>query len=77
MLSVDEGNLPAFIYPKLTIETLEQGVNFEHISHLALMFLLLTLNMKLPAGLLITQPPFTCSKFTIETIEQRVKYVQS
>ena len=26
--------------------------NFEHILHLALVFLLLTLNMKLPAGLL-------------------------
>ena len=25
-------------------------VNFEHISHLALVFLLLTLNMQLPAG---------------------------
>ena len=25
-------------------------VNFEHISHLALVFVLLTLNMKLPAG---------------------------
>ena len=28
-------------------------VNFEHISHLALVFLLLTLNMKLPAGYVI------------------------
>ena len=27
---------------KLTIETLEQGVNFGHISHLALVFILLT-----------------------------------
>ena len=26
-------------------------VKFEHISHLALVFLLLTLNMKLPAGI--------------------------
>ena len=24
-----------------------------------------------------TQPPFTCSKLTIETLEQGVKYVQS
>ena len=24
-----------------------------------------------------TQPTFTCSKLTIETLEQRVKYVQS
>ena len=29
---------------------LEQGVNFEHMSHLILVFLLLTLNMQLPAG---------------------------
>ena len=30
---------------KFIIETLEQGANFEHISHLVLVFLLLTLNM--------------------------------
>ena len=50
---------PALTCSKLTIETLEQGVkkwrqwrrsgvfivNFEHISHLVLVFLLLTLNM--------------------------------
>ena len=46
---------PAFTCSKLTIETLEQGhhwrhfgvfiVNVEHISYLALVFLLLTLNM--------------------------------
>ena len=42
---------------KLTIETLEKGmkygaftINFEHISHLALVFLLLTLNMKMFDG---------------------------
>ena len=53
----------AFACSKLTIETLEQGVkyvqrlrsgifivNFEHISHLVLVFLLLTLNMQLSAG---------------------------
>ena len=40
-----------FTSSKLTTETLEQGVkyvfivNFEHISHLVLVFLLLTLNM--------------------------------
>ena len=28
-------------------------VNFEHISHLVLVFLLLTLNMQLPAGKLV------------------------
>ena len=27
--------------------------------------------------LVITQPAFTCSKLTIETLEQGVKYVQS
>ena len=43
---------PAFTCSKITIETLEQWrrsgvriVNFEYISHLVLMFLLLTLNM--------------------------------
>ena len=46
---------PAFTCSKLTIETLEQGVkyvNFEHISHLVLVFLLLTLNMQLPAWIM-------------------------
>ena len=47
------------ICSKLTIKTPERRlasltlltfVNFEHISHLALVFLLLTLNMQLPAG---------------------------
>ena len=47
------------ICSKLTIKTPEQRhwhrfsvfiVKFEHISHLALAFLLLTLNMQLPAG---------------------------
>ena len=53
---------PAFTYSKLTIETLEQAVkyvqlrlsgifivNVAHISHFVLVFLLLTLNMQLPA----------------------------
>ena len=46
-----ESTQPAFIYSKLTIETLGKGVkyvfivNFKHISHLVLVFLLLTLNM--------------------------------
>ena len=42
-------NQPAFTCPKLTVETLEQGVKYvqyvEHISHLVLVFLLLTVNM--------------------------------
>ena len=47
------------ICSKLTIKTPERRhwhhsgvfiVNFEHISHLVLVFLLLTFNMKLPAG---------------------------
>ena len=36
-------SLSAYSCSMLTI--VEQGVNFEHISHLALVFLLLTLNM--------------------------------
>ena len=45
------------------MKTLEQGVkyvksqqcivNFEHISHLVLMFLLLTLNMSIPTGYIL------------------------
>ena len=31
-------------------------VNFEHISHLVLVFLLLTLNMELPAGRVLNAP---------------------
>ena len=43
---------PAFTCSKLTIETQEQVfiVNFKHVSHLLLVFLLLTLNEQLPAG---------------------------
>ena len=35
---------PAFTCSKLTMETLNTIVNFEHISHLVLVFLLLTLS---------------------------------
>ena len=42
---------PAGIYLlKANNKTLEQGVIFEHTSHLPLVFLLLTLNMQLPTG---------------------------
>ena len=44
-----EINQKTFIYSKSTIETLEKGVfivEFEHISHLFLMFLFLTLKKK-------------------------------
>ena len=82
----------AFTCSKLTIKTLKQGVimlkvnkkvtrttprsrvfivNFEHIPHLVLVFVLLTLSIN---G---SQPAFTCSKLTIETLEQGVKYVKS
>ena len=50
----------AFTWSKLTTETLEQGViwnrsgvfivNFEYISHIVLVFLLLTLNTQFPGG---------------------------
>ena len=43
-----EKNLSTGTCSKLTIE----GVNFEYISHLVLVFLLLTLNMQLPTGLM-------------------------
>ena len=55
LLKVNNGNtrIRSKIYSKLTIRTLERShwrssvfiVNFEHISHLVLVFLLLTLNM--------------------------------
>ena len=35
---------------KLTIETLQQGLNFEHIYHLILVFPLLTLSRQMPSG---------------------------
>ena len=54
---------PVFTFSKLTIETLVQGlkygksgvfiVNFEHISHLALVFLLLNLSKKMPTGFML------------------------
>ena len=51
---------------KLTIKTSERRqwrsgvfiVNFEHIPHLALLFLLLTLNMQLPGGKELEQQTF-------------------
>ena len=68
---------------KLIIKTAEQRywrrsgvfiVNFEHISYLVLVFVLFTLNMQLPAGIVLgincnSQQAFTCSKATIETIK--------
>ena len=39
---------PAFTCSNLTIETQKQGVNYEYISHVALLCLLLTLSIKLP-----------------------------
>ena len=56
------------ICSKLTIKTPERLqrrrfdvsiVNFEHISHVVLVFLLLTLNMSLPAGLILCNGVFT------------------
>ena len=51
---------PALTCSMLTIETLEQDVkygvfiaNFEHISYLVLVFRLLTLNIWLPAGIIV------------------------
>ena len=53
LLKVDNRNTRTMceICSKLTIKTPERlFVNFEHISHLVLVFLLLTLNMHLPTG---------------------------
>ena len=50
----DKTTQSAITRSKLTIETLEQGVKFDYVSHLVLLFLLLTLNMKLPAGYMQT-----------------------
>ena len=59
LLKVNNGNTRTRceICPKLTVKTPEHSgcpgtfiVSFEHISHLVLVFLLLTLNMWLPAG---------------------------
>ena len=35
------------------------------------------LEVEMKACTIFTQPAFTCSKLTIETLEQGVKYVQS
>ena len=40
----DAQNDILFTCPKLTLETPEEGVNFEQISHIVLVLLLLTLN---------------------------------
>ena len=57
MKILNNSQLP-FACSKITTETLEQGVkygafivNLKHISQLVLVFLSLTLNMQLPAGL--------------------------
>ena len=44
-------------------------VNFEYISILALVFLMLTMNKQIPARkwIIVIQPVFTCSKSTVET----------
>ena len=41
------------------------------------MFLMLTLNKLMLAGKVLTRPAFICSKLSVETLEQGVKYVQS
>ena len=40
-------------------------------------FIISKLSLLLFHGNIYTQPTFTCSKLTIETLEQGVKYVQS
>ena len=63
---------PAFIYSKLTIETLEQGqlsrsgvfiINFQHFSHIVLVFLLLTLNIHVIAGWIDKDSPIYFNTF--------------
>ena len=51
--------------------------NPEHNSHIFLVLLLLTLNRKMFTGIVSSQPAMTCSKLTIETLQQGLKYVQS
>ena len=47
-------------------------VNFEHFSHLFLVFLLLTLSIEIPYcnDIIISQGAFTCSKSITNTLEQ-------
>ena len=57
-------------------------VSFEQFSYIVLVIPFLALNNlilagKVPLSMLYTQPVITCSKLTIETLEQGVKYVQS
>ena len=82
-----------FFHVKAQVPILPSTLDkYEQISHIVLVFLLLTLNV---AGnkfvalnsvffepiscywSLSTQPAFTCSKLTVEILEQGVKYVQS
>ena len=61
----------AFTCSKLTVETQEQAVKYvtlktperRHISHLVLVFLLLTFNMKLPPGYGIMH--YGCSSYVV------------
>ena len=51
------GNFSRFIFKKPITKWHRSGifiVNFEHVSHLVLVFLFLTLNMQLPAGVTCT-----------------------
>ena len=59
------------ICSKLTIHFI---VNFEHISHLILVFLLLTLNMELPAGYMHFFSLPICKMFIISLFEKSCFY---
>ena len=51
-------------------------VNFEHISHLLLVFLLLTLNMELPAGLLFEIYPSEIYEVCVYKHRETLGYVK-
>ena len=71
------------LFTKLTIKRPKRClsgvfiVNFEHVSQLILVFLMVTFGQVNATGLAVSQPAFTCGKLSIETLEQGAKYVQS
>ena len=54
---------------------LEYGFSMAHVFHVKIDYVITSYTGKLGSGK--AQPPITCSKLTIETLEQGVKHVQS
>ena len=70
-----------FLYPPKNIIMFDYFVGLIHkgLIHLILEYVLSfsQMNSRIDSILILTQPAISCSKLTIETLEQGVKYVQS